>query len=1163
MKVLTEESSLQTMNDVFTDMIPQYKLLGDLPLSEKDFSQLATRIELVFGREGYKRIQYLYKESLAIFLVFSAVYEYEGKTFWKSVEKYLGELSQNRRVELYSIFSSVLDMYNLYRFENESDEGYTYVTPILCHAGIPVNAFDNYFAAISNTVNDSFYDDFDVEDYLYYLKNKTEVTVRRYIKLATKKVSYNFIQNTRKLILNDSVDQDDEMENGNYTRMFDQVSIWKEKPKVKKNLQARSNVQITAPKIKIDLDGVGIYCEIPRIIVKDCYDSYIIWEITSDDTSQLVKADFFRRNSVLVSEEKIITLKPATTYTITLKVDDQQISKWEFNGVKDKYIAFLPNGNLIKTEWLPNTSVIFLIQNDSEILNKEELSVAEMPRIPLWTQYDVYSIDLTNLKALPCTGFSIRVNTENKPTIIGGKTLFNQENSKAYMELPYIKVPVIQDGEWHLEIKHRAENVLGKINATVPSNREFIELSSYITEECYGNYDIKIWNKSGNTNKFTIEYVPFGMVQVDHHDYWPSSYQGYLNNIHTVRTSPGVELEIYNAVRFSEVQFGDSIIHKYKAGDKDRFFIGEYSYRYKDHGFSTSIKIGIHPVSWGIIGIQNEIIELTSKVHTLTLSDFSNTTDPYLLLAFGFQPSDDIHTLSFELVGANKETVLETNHSIKNKDGLRIPLNPYFFEIQNTKAEIDYHLRVSQLDSTDRFVTSFLVARIQDEVIIQNAQYTQTEDEISLKWDERGTQIGREVVLVNFLKPWKKPYHFQIEDKKCKFVIAKAALEKGIYRYVIQKESDELFFEEAEADICTFVPKDFPKGRIVIEKEQDIASEMEKLLYQLLRTRFIKPEQVSNRLKRIDHEINGLKIQVPEDIHPLANAYILHERFLADKEDVEEIRKLFSKLFDLFSSYGKETIKYVLESDFSKEYKKELIHHFYCNNLTAPVRLNDLQAKLLGDIDEDMAGFMNLIQAENKTRGLNWAGISDLTSLREEDLFGDSNTTFLSDENLGKSSYITSYFQYVYDSLLRPKNFSKTTEDFMREYQRSQLVEETKIFGKTRLHLLADWKNRNKDEKNIQNRLADVLNVPLESFLRSEFSDTFHALTKRRADDELGYYIGLIALYASFIRNGKMQESKEFSRLLHYTIEKCGKLYYRDAIIFELYMSLERGYSWA
>ena len=69
----------------------------------------------------------------------------------------------------------------------------------MCHAGIPINAFDSYFSAISNTVNDAFYDDFDVDDYLSYLKNKTEMPVKRYIKLTNKRDSYSFIQNTKQL----------------------------------------------------------------------------------------------------------------------------------------------------------------------------------------------------------------------------------------------------------------------------------------------------------------------------------------------------------------------------------------------------------------------------------------------------------------------------------------------------------------------------------------------------------------------------------------------------------------------------------------------------------------------------------------------------------------------------------------------------------------------------------------------------------------------------------------------------------------------------------------------------------------------------------------------------------------------------------------------------
>ena len=99
-------------------------------------------------------------------------------------------------------------------------------------------------------------------------------------------------------------------------------------------------------------------------------------------------------------------------------------------------------------------------------------------------------------------------------------------------------------------------------------------------------------------------------------------------------------------------------------------------------------------------------------------------------------------------------------------------------------------------------------------------------------------------------------------------------------------------------------------------------------------------------------------------------------------------------------------------------------------------------------------------------------------------------------------------------------------------------------------------------QNQIKEKLMEVINIPCKFELKEQFKQAFNAISNRRKDDELGYYIGLIALYASFIRNGLMQEIKQFNHILHYTIEKCEKLYYRDAMIIELYMRLERGYSW-
>ena len=65
-------------------------------------------------------------------------------------------------------------------------------------------------------------------------------------------------------------------------------------------------------------------------------------------------------------------------------------------------------------------------------------------------------------------------------------------------------------------------DVISKSNVVVPSDCEFISLSSYINKECYGDYDLKIWNRTGINGRYSFEYVPFGKVQVDENDYWPS-----------------------------------------------------------------------------------------------------------------------------------------------------------------------------------------------------------------------------------------------------------------------------------------------------------------------------------------------------------------------------------------------------------------------------------------------------------------------------------------------------------------------------------------------------------------------------------------------------------------------------------------------------------------
>lgn len=1155
MRLLPEESSLKHINEILSSEIPQYRILGDLPLDQHDFIQLANRMGVFYARGANQQIFLLYKESLAVFLVFCAAYEYDDRTFWKPVEKYIGELSIPHRNKMFHVFLEVLNKYNLEIFESESEEGYAHVTPILCHAGIPINAYDSFFSAISNTVNDSFYDDFSVNDYLSFLKNKTEITVRRYLKLNSRSSAYQFIQNVRNGIIG-TVEEHKEL-TGNELRMLFRVDEWKEKPKVKKSLNARQNVRISAPKIKVDIDGLGVFLELPQITIKQSYDHYIIWEIQSDEKTDMVKASIYRRDQILYTEEKELILRPASNYCVTLKMEDNIISKWEYKGVQNSFIAFQSNGSVIKDEYLPNSTVILLLQNSEEISNKESLSIMELPSVPFWNQYSTYKIDLSNEKELVCSSISIDIVADKNPLILGGEKLFSQMNTDTYTKLPYFKIPALNEDEWHFEVLKKYEgNVIAKSSNVLSSVHGRIRLDQIIEAEIYGCYQIKIWHHSGVNARYNIEYVPMSRW-IEKKEYWPSKFAGYTSSIQALQIDTKVEINTYNAELINHIQNGNYGTVFFETKKNERFLMGDYKYCVGSNVYTTAIKKSLYPISWGITCVDNELVELTSPVYSFTLNELQRASDPMLYLAFDVSNGAYIQTLTFSLRNNINENIISDEFLIKEKASLRIPLNKWIMELQSLN-EINHMFFIELRDDKDMLLTAFSIARIQEEVIVSNTKCIMDQKEIMLKWDEEGTKINRECILVNFTRPWIEPVYKSIKDSEMNLSFNVSGLVPGIYKYAIRKRNDDLFSDEQEVELCKI--KEFQSGILQVKGKVENETEIQRFLAKLLRTRFVQVDQVAKQINDLEEQLDALKTIALVDVYALISAYIVYSRFYSKREAYEKIESVFKTLFHKYSIYRNEIMRLILESKLSTKYKKIMFHRFYCNNLMSIKNINDIHKNMIASIDEDAAGFLFLISGNS--RGYSWAGISDISVLREEDMFGISENTFLSKENMGNSVYILQYFEFVYKSMQKPKNISKTVEEFIREFQNEIEINESLIFGRTRLRLLAEWKGSHKNTNEIEKSLSAILKLEIEEKLRLEYKDTFAILEERRMPDPLGYYVGLIALYAAFVRHGLTHEKNEFSKLLNYTIENTEKLYYRDAIVFELYLHEERGLEW-
>lgn len=1148
MRLFEEDTSLKQMNHILVDVIPKYTLLGDLAISQEDFIQLANRISRFYQEGAITQLAVLYKESVAVFLVFNAVYEYDARLYWGPVEARLGELSPYERKKFFAIFNEVLDKYHLNRFTQQSEEGYAYVTPILCHAGIPQSAYEGYFDALRNTLNDGFYEEFTLEEYLYYFKNKTERTIRRFLELKDRKEAYVFIQQTRNAINGETLVE--EGIKGNHLRMIETVNKWKENPKVKKSLSVRSNVRIMAPKMKLAIDGVGIYCILPQIAVKSCYDSYLVWEICYEDEEYIVKTDLFSKRGQFISEEKEYILKPSSLYTIALKLDDQVISKWEIDGIQNGYMAFNEQGNKIKGGTLPNRVVTLILDKKESIRNTHMLPIVTLPNIPKWHGYNVYKIDLSNSESLKCSFGAIYIDKDYTPTLEGGESLQGHEHSQVYFKLPYIRFPEMYQGKWQVDVvKYKDQEIIEKVMKVIDEYTSTLLLSSVIEGEAYGSYQVKISPVTGRNFRYELDYVP-PIYLKSCGGYWPSEYSAYTSDIYEMRMMQNVKVIPYNGEKIREKHSENEVIHYYRIKKNERYFIGDYSYEDRQNTYTTSIVESIRPISWGITGVEHYTVEYTNKVYRLTIKELMDAADPSLYMMFNFGERDRIEKLHFSIRDKNKCPIMKQSFCVESKEGLRIELNKFLFNLQEQDM-MEYYFYIGLEDSMQNEITSFVVAKIQSEVYIENCCCNIVDDQTIIKWDEEGAKLERECVLVNLTAPWKQPVYIPIEDGIQEVSIIPKDLIRGFYRYSIRKVKDNLFFDEAEDEICTV--RALQKG--VIEGKGDEAEEtpLQRLLIELLKTRWMKREKAEITLKRLEKSLASITEIVKSDILAVSYAYIVNIRFGSNKDYPNEVKRIFKALFLKFWLLREEVLTTLLESEIPRKYKEHLIYQFYCHTIISFSGMNSLEKKVLMDVDETFAGLVQIIERQEK--GLTWLGVSDINDLKK-------NGCIDFDKTLGNPQYITQYFEYVYEAILHPKNIQKTADTFLHDFVQKVEVEELPLLGKTRLGLFVEWQEQHKNTDVLKQQMAKVLKVTYSSAVKKQYEDVFNALNKRRDIDEIGYYIGQLALYMTFVRHQIISENRDISRFVSYAIKNGKKLYYRDAAILEIYMQQERGLKW-
>jgi len=387
--------SLNKIEGILSEKLHTVRIIGDLPISQKDFEYLAETIQNYAQIGLMDQLFKNYQICMAAFMVFTATYYYEEGAFWPYIEKYIRETSQNERNKLYQCFSFSVRRFKLPVFVKEQLEGQKYVTPIVCHSGIPQSCLDDYFDVVSDTLNNTlFFEGHILEDFKYLMRYKVQKPVIRYFDFLDNDAE-EFLQKSRDLIsyldmeknsIEDAIIQFPDLP----VRMIERCYEWQSHEKVKDKMRTRRNTIITSPKIFLDLHGMGIYVLLPQQGIRECFDDSVFWEIMCDEKIITLKSRLFKKGEIYLSKERAATLIPAANYTVTLFMEDKSVGQWSYKGLADGYISFDDKGGLIKRNYLP-PDVVTMVFADGYNLGKNDCMIEELPHIPYWPHSPILS----------------------------------------------------------------------------------------------------------------------------------------------------------------------------------------------------------------------------------------------------------------------------------------------------------------------------------------------------------------------------------------------------------------------------------------------------------------------------------------------------------------------------------------------------------------------------------------------------------------------------------------------------------------------------------------------------------------------------------------------------------------------------------------------------
>ncbi|EET87549.1 hypothetical protein CcarbDRAFT_2046 [Clostridium carboxidivorans P7] len=644
--------SIIQINKLLESRMEKCELISDLSLSRGEYVQLLEKV-IDSLEYAYKsgNLDLLVKNNQLVFatiLVYIAMYEYEGN-YWDKAKEVLqlSELSQQRRDILGDNVLRIINKYNLKKFDNG---GYKYITPIICHAGIPNKSLPGIFDIMLDNYDDNTLTaEALIDNIKYFIKYKVDKTVYRFITFNEDR-AITFLHDLRDLV---TIVEDNEL---NLSELLDKFSYlderiitqyckWRKEKKVDKEKKRNRN-RILSPKIKFDGISLGVYLHLPSQHISKQYNDFVEWSIEYDSGEIInVTGDLYYQNRECITDEQNIVLKPSKTYKINLSYNDEVLGEWVFDGINgdQHYIIFDEDDNVVKGNNISTKTITCILKEDCKIAEKG--LVVTYYNLPNKHWFDFNCVGITLLDecdsiSLISTNGEVKIQYK-KVNIIelqDGNFLFNEGCKRDEIPiysgvLPKISLEYensfyknIMIDTYSLTIVNLKENInllqnLKSSDYEIINNRIIIDLNEIeiFKKIIYGEYEIRVLDGRNIKRVFTLRYLPKISISENNLGKWPKDKKGYVNNSFKVICQNNVTFSFSDCIQ-EEVIDGSMKNISIESLTRSEYLIGTVEIIQFNKAITFPLKKKIRNLQWSLIKEGEQKVQWEKDPNTLFIS---------------------------------------------------------------------------------------------------------------------------------------------------------------------------------------------------------------------------------------------------------------------------------------------------------------------------------------------------------------------------------------------------------------------------------------------------------------------------------------------------------------------------------------------------------------